>query len=406
MIIRAGFVLTMEGEPISDGGVVVSGNRIEKVARWDELAGSDFGEVIDLRNHVLLPGLINAHCHLDYTMLRGVIPPPRSFAEWIAAINEQKSGLTDDDYVDAIAAGFVEAQRFGTTSIVNLESFPSLIPRVPAQSMRTWWFAELIDVRNDVRVADVVRKLAAMVTEQPGPLARIGLAPHAPYTASAKLYAEVAEISRREKLPCTTHLAESAEEMEMFWQGSGKLFDLLKAIGRPADNAGARTPLGVMLDRRVLDDSWIVAHLNEITENDFQRLEKAPRFQVVHCPRSHRYFRHSRFQLQSLSALGFNISLGTDSLASNENLSLFAEMRELQRNEPTLSARQTIEMVTVNPARALNRANDLGKIQPGFLADIIAIPAPDGAYAPNETVVAFEGDVPWSMIDGRILIRS
>src|SRR5438552_3430261 len=223
MIIRARTVVTMDGAPIENGAVAVSGNQIADVGKFDEIRARDAGEIVDLGEQALLPGFINAHCHLDYTCLRGKIPPQKSFADWIRAINAEKAKLSPNDYIASINDGFAEAKRFGTTTIANFTAFSELIPDIRAP-IRTWWFAELIDGR---------------------------------------------------------------------------------ALPR-----------------------WIVSHLNELTESDFDLLERSERrFHVVHSPRSHDYFNHSRFPFEKLRTLGFNICLGTDSLASNDSLSLFDEMR-------------------------------------------------------------------------------
>jgi len=151
-----------------------------------------------------------------------------------------------------------------------------------------------------------------------------------------------------------------------------------------------------------LDERWLVAHLNELVESDFDLLaQSATKFNVVHCPRSHRYFVHSPFQLEKLRGLGLNICLGTDSLASNRDLSLFAEMRELQRDYPALSPREIVEMVTINPARALDREARLGQISPGALADLIALPL-EGESDLFEQILAFDKPVPWVMLNGRL----
>src|SRR5207245_1248498 len=119
--------------------------------KFPEIAARNSGrEVVDLDEQALLPGLINAHCHLDYTCLRGKIPPQKSFAEWIRAINAEKAKLTERDYLASIAEGFVEAQGFGTTTVANLTAFPGLTPQIQSR-IRTWWFAELIDVRSPER---------------------------------------------------------------------------------------------------------------------------------------------------------------------------------------------------------------------------------------------------------------
>jgi cytosine/adenosine deaminase-related metal-dependent hydrolase len=152
---------------------------------------------------------------------------------------------------------------------------------------------------------------------------------------------------------------------------------------------------------RALPKRWIIAHLNELTESDFELLEKVKtKFHVVHSPRSHDYFGHSPFQSERLRRLGFNICLGTDSLASNESLSLFAEMRAFQCSEPETSPEKIFEMVTVNSASALRQRNTLGRIRPGFRADLIAIPCREGRDLFGE-IVAFDGEVDWAMVNGR-----
>jgi cytosine/adenosine deaminase-related metal-dependent hydrolase len=409
MIIRARTVVTMDGAPIQNGAIAISGNRIIDIGKFPEVSTRHSGqEIIDLGEQALLPGLINAHCHLDYTCLRGKIPPQKSFANWIRAINAEKAKLSQQDYLTSMYEGFAEAKRFGTTTIVNLTAFPELISHIDAP-IRTWWFAELIDVRDPSRANEIV-DLAVDSLKQ---AEKWGLAPHAPFTASADLYRRCEEVARRENILLTTHLAESREEMEMFRDGSGPLYDFMKSIGRDMSDCGRMTPLGAFFGAppstslrtgsgRALSTGWIVAHLNELTESDFDLLEKSnTEFDVVHSPRSHSYFAHSRFPSERLRALGFKICLGTDSLASNESLSLFAEMRAFQRNEPGLSPDKIFEMVTVNAALALHQEKALGRIQPGFQADLICIPCGSSANLLEE-ILEFDGPVTWMMVNGKM----
>jgi len=365
MIYRARVVVTMDGPPIENGAVATSENRIYDVGPFGEIKARNSGEIVDLGEQALLPGLINAHCHLDYTCLRGKIPPQKSFADWIRAINAAKVRLSEEDYVASINEGFAEAKRFGTTTIANLAAYPELIAKID-EPIRTWWFAELIDVRNSDRANEMVD----LAIESLRSKENWGLAPHALFTASRKLFRYCEELARRENILLTTHLAESREEMSMFHNESGPLYEFLKSIGRDMSDCGCETPLekfvGALGDR-ALPQKWIIAHLNELTESDFDLLARSTRkFHVVHSPRSHGYFAHSPFPFERLRALGFNICLGTDSLASNENLSLFAEMRAFQRNEPSVSPAEIFEMVTVNAALALNQQNALGPDSAGI----------------------------------------
>ena len=155
MIIRARTVVTMDGPPIENGAVAVSGNRIVDVGRFDDIKTRNAGNTLDLGEQALLPGLINAHCHLDYTCLRGKIPPQKSFTDWIRAINAEKAKLSPKDYIASINEGFEEAKRFGTTTIANLTAFPELIAQIQPP-IRTCWFAELIDIRAPERANELV----------------------------------------------------------------------------------------------------------------------------------------------------------------------------------------------------------------------------------------------------------
>ena len=402
MIIRARAVVTMDGPPIENGAVVIDGATIQAVGSWADLRQEAAGQqVVDVGECALLPGLINAHCHLDYTALRGSIAPQPSFTAWIREINKRKAALKPDDYLQSIAAGFAEAASFGTTTIANFEAFPELLSRMPPPPLRTWWFAELIDVRAPLSAPAAYDAMANADNAAAGGGA-FGLAPHAPFTASKQLYAEVAELARHRGFRVSTHLAESGEEMEMFRDGCGSLFEFMKAIGRPMGDCGRTTPLASLLDAGVLDERWIVAHLNELTPDDLALLRTAPRFHIVHCPRSHAYFGHARFCFAELRALGFNICLGTDSLASNEDLSLFAEMRQFARIEPTLSPRELLETVTVNAAAALGQRDAIGKVRAGFAADLVAVPWHGSASGLLDDVVSYGEKVPWLMIDGTL----
>jgi aminodeoxyfutalosine deaminase len=405
MIIRARVVVTMGGPPVDNGAVAISGNRIVDVGKISEISKRhSTEEVVDLGEQALLPGLINAHCHLDYTRLRGKIPRQGSFTGWIRAINAEKAKLSPEDYVASINEGFAEAKRFGTTTIANLTAFPELISQI-ASPIRTWWFAELIDVR-DPSCANAVVDAAL---EQLKATEHRGLAPHAPFTASANLFRRCEAIARRGNVLLTTHLAESREEMSMFRDASGPLCDFLKEIGRDMSDCGRKTPLSqfteIARDSSTsvgMADRWMVVHLNELVEDDFDLVaESGIKFSVVHCPRSHAYFGHSAFQFEKLSELEFNICLGTDSLASNDDLSLFAEMRSFQKEFPNVSPEEILKTVTTNSARALRQENSLGKIRSDCLADLIAVPCARSTSV-FEEIIGFERPVNWAMICGQV----
>jgi aminodeoxyfutalosine deaminase len=398
MIVRARIVVTMAGPPIENGAVAISGNWIVDVGTFDDVKARNSGEVLDLGEQALLPGLINAHCHLDYTCLRGKIPRQKSFTEWIRAINAAKANLSPEDYIASISKGFAEAKRFGTTTIANLTAFPELIGKVE-DPIRTRWFAELIDARSPERANEMVE----LAIESLKSKEFWGLAPHAPYTASEKLYRGCEAAANEDFLRLATHLAESREEMSMFRDASGPLFQFMQEIGRPMEDCGRETPVAHFMRHVDTEAPWLIAHLNELVEDDFELLRRSkPNFHIVHCPRSHEYFGHSPFQFERLRGLGFNVCLGTDSLASNEDLSLFVEMSTFQKEFPDVPPEEILRMVTLNPALSMGKPHVLGQIRGNYFADLIAVPCRGSTPLRRvfEGIVGFHGSVGWSMIGG------
>jgi aminodeoxyfutalosine deaminase len=406
MILRARVVVTMDGPPIPDGAVRIEGNKITGIGAVSELTRDSNDLVEHLGEVALMPGLINAHCHLDYTILRRSIDPPKSFAAWVQRINAIKRSLGPEDYLKSIARGFEGCVKWGTTTVCTIESFPELMPHMPPPPIRTWWFYEMIDVRHRITTDDVVAGALGFFQNRVGTLSNFGLSPHAPFTASIDLYRLSNDCAQAFAMPLTTHVAESREEMEMFQEARGGLYAFLAGIGRPMRDCGSVTPFGHLWNTGAINSQWILAHMNELTEQDFTLLEGLPRTArptIVHCPSSHRYFDHTRFAWDRLQQLGVNLCVGTDSLASCDSLSLLRELRFLKKYEPQLGSEELLQCVTRRPARALRREGSLGIIKEGALADLIAVPVSGTMDDVHDQILAHTRSIPWMMIDGTIL---
>jgi aminodeoxyfutalosine deaminase len=396
----------MDGPPIPNGAVFIAENKIVAVGTAEDLMRDSNEQVQDLGDVALMPGLINAHCHLDYTILRRAIDPPKSFSAWVQRINAIKRSLGPEDYLKSIARGFTECVKWGTTTVCTIESFPELMPHMPTPPIRTWWFYEMIDVRHRVTTDDVVAGALGFFQNRTGTLSNFGLSPHAPFTASVDLYRLSNDCAQAFSMPLTTHVAESSEEMEMFREARGALYAFLAGIGRPMQDCGSTSPFSHLWQAGAINAQWILVHMNELTEEDFGVLESLPRTArptIVHCPSSHRYFNHTRFAWDRLQQMGVNLCVGTDSLASCDSLSLLDEIRFLKRLEPQLSSEELLRTVTRAPARALRREGTLGVLKEGALADLIAVPVSGTVEDVHDQIVHHSRSVPWMMIDGKIL---
>jgi cytosine/adenosine deaminase-related metal-dependent hydrolase len=398
--------MPMDGPCIGNGAVRVEAERVAEVGTAQEVRPRAGEEVLDLGEQVLMPGLINAHCHLDYSALKYAISPMRSFTDWVIRLNSIKRQLSAEDILASINRGFAEAREYGTTTVCSMVAFPELMVRLPAPPIRTWWFYEMIDIRHRVTSEEVVQGALSFFDEQPGGLARFGLNPHAPYTASLLLYRLARACARAQgSLLLTTHVSESREELEMFCEGQGSLYRFLEGLGRPMHDCGLDTPFGWLWRNGAIGPQWILAHVNALEASDFALLDSLDRADlphVVHCPGSHAYFEHPPFPFHRLAGSGVNVCLGTDSLASCHSLSLLGEVRRFRGLHPGLSAEDLLGLVTLAPARALRHEGRLGCVRAGALADLIAIPYGGPEREAAEGVVAHEGPVRWMMVNGRV----
>ncbi len=400
-------VLPIRRPPISEGAVQVVGGRITWVGRWCDCPAEDRRDVRDLGESILLPGLINAHCHLDYTDMAGQLPPPRRFPDWIKSIVALKSAWSYGDYALSWVHGARMLLQTGTTTVADVEAVPELLPEVwQATPLRVLSFRELIAVKSHLQAGPLVKTAVAELTALPGAAGRVGLSPHAPYTTSRALLQDAARIALQHGWRLTTHLAESEEEFEMFQHARGPLYDWLKTQ-RDMSDCGLGSPVRHLERSGYLAGNLLAVHVNLLARGDAALLARRGAH-VVHCPRSHDYFRHPPFPLKTLAAAGVNLCLGTDSLASTRKISghlprldMFAEMRMLAQKCPELAPAVILRMATSNAAQALGRAGELGELSTGAAADLIAIPFDGQPGSVEEAAVHHENEVTASMIAGR-----
>ena len=216
-----------------------------------------------------------------------------------------------------------------------------------------------------------------------------------------------ADVARRQALRFVTHVAESGEEFDMYMHGKGGMYNWLAHGGRDMSDCGLGSPVQHLERQNALCEQLLAVHVNYLAPGDALLLAKH-KVHVVHCPRSHAYFKHRRFPLEELALAGVNLCLGTDSLASVDQahkqtaeLDLFAEMRQLAAANPAVPSDIILQMATVNGARALGMPGQIGEISPGAFADLIAIPFVGKSAQIGEAVLHHQGVVAASMIDGQ-----
>ncbi len=387
---RGRCLIPMTGPAINDGGLAIRGSEVIAVGSWDELQTEHSGALRkDLGEVIIMPGLINAHCHLDYTMMKGALFGDGTFSAWIQRLNAMRRSLDQSDYLDAIALGLRELQTWGCTTVFNIESFPELVPFLPEARIRVWWFLEVMDIRSRLSSAESLAGAIRFFEKAEGKGGGFGISPHAPYTVSRDLYELSALYAEKYRLPLCTHLAESKEEIDMFVAGEGPLHAFLRSIGRQMDDCRGLTPIQMLLGTSLLPKGSLLVHMNHLGRGDRELLrQSAGSYPVVHCPRTHAFFDREPFELNFFQESGIPLLLGTDSLASNEDLNMFSEMRAMSDSFPELNPAELMLMTTKNPAAAIGRAGRLGELSPGSIADFIAVQDHGGTGTPYERLLA------------------
>jgi cytosine/adenosine deaminase-related metal-dependent hydrolase len=415
MILRAKIILPITAPPIEDGAVLIAGGKIRALGKWRKFAThaalvaqqpiTDLGEVI------LLPGLINAHCHLDYTGMAGEIPPPKNFTDWIAAITAYKASWDYSEYAQSWLRGAHQLLKSGTTTVADIEAVPELLPEVwDATALRVFSFLEMTGIKSRRPPRDILREASRKISTLKHPRHSAHLSPHAPYSTVPELLKLSAAAARKKNWRVSTHIAESETEFEMFHQASGAMHDWLKKNGRDNSDCGQRSPVAHYARQKALGENVLAVHVNYLARGDAAVLAKS-RTHVVHCPRSHDYFRHARFERERLARAGVNLCLGTDSLATTRRdgkkkpeLDMFAEMRMLAANDKKISPEEILRLATINGARALGLAGKIGELSKNSFADLIALPCPEKLKDLHDAILAHTGNVAASMIEGRWVI--
>lgn len=393
--LSASWVLTVEGAPIADGAVLIGGDgRIAQVGPDATVPCPEGIRVESLGDVVLLPGLVNAHTHLELTGLADGASPA-DFPRWIRRIRELKERRTAEEYRTAAGTGLQDCWNGGVTTIADTGDSGAVIEALHRMGGRGIGYQEVFGPHPDqlgssmALLERALDRLEQFTSER----VRLGVSPHAPYTVSGPLYRAVGELADRDDLPIAVHLAESPAESELIRSGAGPFADAWRARGIPLPDDTrhldrpfpVRTPVRWLEAHGVLGPETLGIHAVQVDAADIAVLAKHD-VAIAHCPLSNQAHRHGEAPLGELLAAGVRVGIGTDSTASVGRLDLLAEARAA-RALAGLSAEQTLRLVTLDGAMAIG-FTDVGLIAPGAWADLTAVrcEAVSGAAGTGESV--------------------
>lgn len=378
ILLTARYVYPVTSEPVVDGAVLVSGERIAAVGSAADLtARYPEARRVDLGAAALVPAAVNAHTHLELTALEGTIPPGLEMASWILALLRARGAMDDAALRASAAEGVRRSLAAGVAAVGEICTAGQSIGPIVESGLRGIVYYELLSGdpnRADETLARGQRQLARWREEYPNAKVRFGISLHATYTVSAPLFEKASAWARAEGVPLSIHAAEAPAETQWLRDRTGPIRDTLYATLRiPPDQepAARRSPMRYLSDLGALGPHTLLAHGVQVDADDLA-LVAAAGSAVAHCPHSNIRLLNGRLPFAAYRAAGVRLALGTDSLASAPSLSIWDEAAyaadlHAAAGEP-MTPTETLRLATLGGADALDLADGLGSLESGKLA--------------------------------------
>jgi cytosine/adenosine deaminase-related metal-dependent hydrolase len=410
ILYRAAWLVPIAGPPVRAGWVFVDRGRILACATAGAAAETSPClapaplETMDLGNAAILPGLVNAHTHLELSWMRGQVPPAASMPAWASRLMALRAGGAAPSAAPepAIGGAVREARAAGTSLVGDVTNTLAAYDVLAASELGGAVFRELIGFSAPNPQALVEAAQAQLDALTPAPRLRTSIVPHASYSVSAALFRAISAAAGDR--PISVHLAESADEMQFLREGTGAWRALLQQLGawvedwRPPQCG----PVEYMERMGLLTSRLLAVHGTQLQDDELRRLAGAGAT-VVACPRSNRWTGAGTPPIDRFYASGVRVAVGTDSLASVEDLNLFRELAEVRRLAPGVPAARVLESATLQGAAALGLDAEFGTIEPGKRAELIAVRVPAGVEDVEEYLLGgIEPDAIRWLDDGNV----
>lgn len=377
-VIRARWICPITGPPVANGWIAIDEGRIAAVG--ERPGEAPRAPVRDLGNVAIMPGLVNAHTHLELSWLRGRVPPAPSFHEWITSLFITRGGRheTPDDpaVLEPVRAAVQELREGGVAAVGDISNSLASVESLSDARLRAVVFHELLgfNLLHDRRVLET-RPLREQARARAADTVKVSVAPHACYSVSAQMFRAIREeLDASDTRVTSVHVAESEGEMQFLHDGSGPWIGILKWVGSWVEEWQPPRcgPVEYLQSLGVLNAQSLVVHGVQLSDESLARLAEIG-CTLVTCPRSNQWVGVGVPPIARFYASGVPVAVGTDSLASVGDLNLFSELKTIRWIAPDIPARTILESATLVGAKALGVDDEIGSIEPGKAAELVGV---------------------------------
>ncbi len=367
---RARYLIPVIGRPLENGALISVEGRIIDVGPYTKVKKGHLGPEQDLGEVALLPALVNVHTHLELSALKWRLTPSGSFVSWVKNLLRVRSNIKAEEFVKAARQALKSMWHEGIGLLGDHGNTGLSISLLRESPLTAVFFREVIDFQGKSSLKDYLKD------HLNDPKITFSLAPHAPYTVSPLLLQAIKAWTKKYNLPFSLHVAESPEEVEFLMTGKGPIRELLEGRGQWSASfvAPGLRPVKYLDRLGILDEDTICVHLSQATEKEISLLSRR-RARPCICLRSNTFLGVGIPKVNLMLKLGLKPCLGTDSLASNDKLSILAEMATVHRFFPEISPEIIFKMATIWGAEALKQQG-IGYIAPGARADLLIYQLP------------------------------
>jgi len=375
ILLSAELILPITLPPLEDSAVAIKDGKILALGPRKELR-KKYPEAEETRHRLLMPGLINAHAHLNFSGFP-LLKTRHNFAQWLVKAKGKKAEADPVQIEQAAKEELENCLKTGVTSIADIVGDPYMLEVHRQSPLFSTLFYELIGVKDEDAGAkiDFVKKVFGGYNFRVGNN-KLGISPHTPFTAGRALFKAAKNFAKRKQLCMCTHLAESEDEVEFIRSGTGPILDELFG---PAGWKQKPKPHGcspAQYLEEFIDRNMTLVHCVELSEQDLEIISRSRA--VVHCLRSNLNLTGKFAPVPRMLKAGITVALGTDSPASAGDANLWNEMKavyERRKKYPggEIASSEILKMATINAATAIFRDGELGSIAPGKTANLIGI---------------------------------